>query len=80
MRLKKMGGLQNEADAQQFLECMAESSMSTWCWPDCSHPQVLSVGLIMRALGYDQSGFGPGFDAYASVIHPEDRPRLLRNA
>ncbi len=72
-----LGGLQDATETREFLECMADSPMSTWCWPDCSRPRVLSIGMSLRALGYAEGEPAGQLEAYLGLVHPEDRPGAL---
>ncbi len=63
-----------------FCAHMADSPMSSWCWPDCSKPQVLSLGNTLRRLGYANEEIAHDLSRYVTLVHDDDTPRLLRTA
>ncbi len=61
---------------QDFFASSGGSPISTWWWPDCSRPRLLSLGTLLHSLGYDEGEVRDDIDAYLGLVHPEDRPHL----
>lgn len=61
---------------QDFFASSGGSPISTWWWPDCSRPKLLSLGTLLGSLGYCEGEVRDDVDAYMGLVHPGDRPRL----
>lgn len=64
-------------DGRVFLECVAESPMSSWLSPDCSQTKVFNFGPALQALGYSPGEITEDLGTYRQLMHPEDGLRLF---
>jgi two-component sensor histidine kinase/PAS domain-containing protein len=56
-----------------FLDCLGESSLITWYWPDVSKPMFWCPGGFLIGLGYPPGDEYLSTEKFLQHVHPDDR-------